>query len=42
MDRLAQAGGETASREELTLALGYREIDIESRRVVDQRGEHCQ
>jgi DNA-binding response OmpR family regulator len=33
VDRLAQAGGETASREELTLALGYREIDIESRRV---------
>ncbi|MCJ8150741.1 response regulator transcription factor [Shinella sedimenti] len=33
VDRLAQAGGETASREELALALGYREIDIESRRV---------
>lgn len=33
VDRLARAGGETASRDELTSALGYHEIDSESRRV---------
>lgn len=33
VEQLSKAGGETVSRDELTLALGYRDIDSESRRV---------